>query len=125
MVAKRKRRVRPPKKQADKASVYYTRLPELVALYSGKTKQIRVTLPTFLYDSWMERHTHGHGNRLAEVIRHALHFALHGPHPFDDPLDGLLDAFRVYEEEGLSKRELVIKSMRKQLEEHGIDPSEL
>lgn len=63
-----------------------------------KTKMsLTVHVDKRLHKQWKTARQYSPKSKLSSIVNHALLFALNGPHPFNDPLDGLLDAFEVYE----------------------------
>ena len=74
-------------------------------------------VPKELRDAWRD----GYKKRkvyISRLVTVALHFALYGPHPYDDPVDGVEDAFRRYMEhysDSHERRAQIIEGLARQL----------
>ena len=106
-------------------ATYKNRAYEVFHPYKGNSVTVNASIPTFLYDRWKELKAEGMRLPLGALLSRALHFGFFGPHPYDDPIDGLDDAIQAYEEMGKTRQEIAADVMRKIGKQYGVDPKSL
>jgi hypothetical protein len=103
--------------------MYKAQLIQLRKMYSARGKRTTFLIPKFLMNEVAKLRADGMKVSVTKIATTALHFALFGPHDFDNPLDGLDDAFRFYEEKNQSEREVIKSTIKHLAEMYNIDVS--
>ena len=82
---------------------------------------INVLVPVRLHKLWQTKCKGKISSSLSAMVTHALSFGLTGPHPYEDPLDGLIDAFETYERRKLDEKEFARHMVHLLADYYGID----
>jgi hypothetical protein len=54
-------------------------------------------VPGYIYEAWKQCKEEGLRFTIGQILGMGMHFAVYGPHPYDNPVDGLEDALKFYE----------------------------
>ena len=108
-------------KPLSRNQIYAARLQEVRGKYTGKTVTVHGSIPVYIHKRWKEMKAEGLRRTIGDIMGLSMHFCLFGPHPYYDPIDGLTDAFRVYEEQNHSHREIAVRMIRYLADTFGID----
>lgn len=68
-------------------------------------REVRIAFPRFLIEEWRKRQSCDKKMDLHYIAALALNFGLYGPHPYNDPLAAVYDAFEVYPRASLRDHE--------------------
>jgi len=102
-------------------STYEARLREVRENYTTNNTTVSISVPKFLLAEWRRRKAEGEKIPLSRVVSSALHFALYGPHPFANGVDGLNAALDQYSEHDREKDDrLTVEALNQFLEFRGI-----
>lgn len=71
-----------------------------------------VAIPNDVWDKWQELLSRQPCSSLSSIVTATLKFGLMGPHPYSDPLDGILDAFDLYPAEKVKEGAIVVKVLK-------------
>jgi transcriptional regulator of met regulon len=122
----RKLREIDPERERERQSNYRSSMAELRANYDTRTKKVTVSVPRILHDELVRRKIEdGLKTNFSDLVSQALYFGLFGAHPYDDPVEGVKDAFEVYSSEGITSRQRLIEKIRRMVRAVGVHPEEL
>lgn len=105
---------------AETKNLYELRLREFYKNYSHKTTPVQFRVPTYLVEAFKEQRKRGCRTTNSMIFNEALHFALLGPHPFEEPIDGLRDCFELYTQRNLERRDMLKNLVEKVCDANGI-----